>query len=310
MNVLYISLVILGGLLLLFFVGLFILFIHTYYSPRKGQNNDFRLTDRTKKYCDLNLVNFMIERTRNIPHEDVFIKSYDHHKLHARFYRNDNSNVVVIMMHGYRGTACRDFSGGAYDMISHHFNVLLCDQRAHSESKGHIITFGVREKRDVTSWINYAKKTFGEDKQIILVGISMGGASVLLASDLLKEGDKVIADCPYSTPREIIRETINRSFKRCHGFLYFLTNLSSIIFTGVNYNKDDANEHVKKSKAKFLIIHGDNDSLVPYQFSKRIYDDNQDKVCYELFEGAEHGLCYLKDKDRYQRVINTFLEQR
>ncbi len=309
-----IALSIIGGvivlLLLVLFVILFVLYNYTFYSPKKWQNNDFLLTEKTNELCDLDTVKFLITRLRNVPCEHVFISSFDKKKLHARLYRKEDSDTVVIMFHGYRGTACRDFSGGAYDMQELGFNVILADERAHGLSEGHTITFGAKEKLDARKWIDYARKEFGEDKRIILVGISMGGATVLLTSDYLKEGDLVIADCPYSTTKEILYNTTKQMVKFGTGFFYGLLNLSSIIFAHVNLNKDNADEHIKKTKAKILIIHGDSDTLVPHALSYRLKEKYPDKITYELFPGAEHGLCYLADNDRYKKVIKGFVSQK
>lgn len=297
------------GLLLLFFIFLFVVYWVGSHSPKKGQNNDFSLTSVTLRYASLETVYDLINTLLRVPYRDVYIKSFDGVRLHAREYLNTSSDTVCIMFHGYRGTACRDFSGGCKDMIDRGYNVILVDQRAHGLSKGHSITFGVKEKKDAKCWIEYAKKTFGEDKRIVLVGISMGGATVLLASDLLKEGDKVIADCPYSAPKEILSETMKNSAPISPKIMFPIANLASIIFAHVALGKDDANEHVKRSKAKILIIHGDTDSIVPHKYSLRVYENNKDKVRYELFEGAEHGISYIADKPRYQRIVNEFLNE-
>ena len=306
---LIISLSVIGGLILLTLGILYFVYYHTFYTPHKGQNNDFFLTAATDKFCDRKVVIEMITRLREYPYEDAWIKAFDKVKLHARIYRHD-SDTVCIMMHGYRGTCCRDFSGGAWDMIQKGFNVILIDERGHGESKGHSITFGVKEKRDAKSWLEYAKKEFGEDKRIVLVGISMGGATVLMASDLLKEGDKVIADCPYSTPKEIICETLQSTLKMNPKIFYPIANLSSIIFGHANLSKDDAEIHVRNSKAKILIIHGDSDTIVPHKYSLRIKEMNPDKVRYELFPGTEHGISYLADLERYRKVVNEFLDEK
>ncbi len=304
---LWILLGVIGGLILIFLIALFVVYHGTFYTPLKGQNNDFVFTAATEKYCDIEECKSMVKRLVEYPYEDAYITSFDKVKLHARIYRQ-NSDTVCIMFHGYRGTPCRDFSGGAYDMIKMGFNVILIDERGHMNSKGHSITFGVREKKDAKCWIEYAKKEFGEDKRIVLIGISMGGATVLLASDLLSEKDRVIADCPYTTPKEIISNTLEHTLHMNPKIFYPIANLTSIIYGHTNLNNDDANEHVKRSKAKILIIHGEDDSLVPYKLSKRVADENKDKVRYELFPGAEHGLSYIMDKKRYQSIVEDFLK--
>ena len=253
MDWLYITLGVIAGLVLIFLGILYFIYYNSFYSPHKGQNNDYFLTPKTLEYTTEDKIYPMIDKLKAIPFEEAYITSFDKKKLFARIYENKNSNKVVIMCHGYRGTAYRDFSGGAYDMITSGYNVILIDERAHGKSGGHSITFGVKEKRDLASWLEFAKKRFGEDKQTILVGISMGGATVLLASNLLKEGDKVIADCPYITPRSIISETLESTLKMNPKFFYPIANMASIIYGHANLSKDDASKSIKESKAKFLI---------------------------------------------------------
>ena len=53
---LWILLGVLGGLILLFFGALYFVYWNTFYSPHKGQNNDFVLTDATNKYCDKEVI--------------------------------------------------------------------------------------------------------------------------------------------------------------------------------------------------------------------------------------------------------------
>ena len=309
MVALYIVLGIIGGLFLLLFIFLLVVYWGSFYTPLKNQNDDYALTDSTLKYYDKDLIIGMIDKLKTIPCEDAYITSFDKLKLHARIYKNSASDTFCVMAHGYRGTPYRDFSGGAVDMIERGYNVILIDERGHGSSEGHSITFGVKEKQDVLSWIEYGKKIFGEDKRIILVGISMGAATVLMASDKVDERVKIIADCPYTTPKEIISETMKNHLHLSPRIFWPLTNLSSIIFGHTSLNKEDAKEHIKNSKAKILIIHGDSDTLVPHKFSLKAYEMYPDKIRYELFPGAEHGLSYLADKKRYQQVVDEFLKE-
>lgn len=308
MLALYISIGIILFLLIALFVILIVIYNITFYSPKKWQNNDYQLTTRTIEFCDTDVVNDMIKRVVEIPYKDVFIKSFDGKRLHAREYEDNNSNVICIMAHGYRGTGCRDFSGGAYDMINKGFNVILIDQRAHGLSKGHTITFGAKERKDIISWIEYGKKRFGQDKKILLVGISMGGATVLSASDYLSEGDLVIADCPYSQGSEILRDSLRR-LKFNAKIMYPFMFLSALLIAHFNPNKFDVNNNVSKSKAKILIIHGNKDTLVPMSHSERVYLSNKDKVTYVIINNAEHGLAYMEDQKKYQKSVDDFIKE-
>ncbi len=307
---LYIVLGIIGGLLLLFLLGLFVIYHGSFYTPHKNQNDDFALTPATEilgiNYDIIKLIQAILD----VPYVDAYIKSFDHKRLHARVYKNKKSKKVVIMCHGYRGTGIRDFSGAGKYIIDKGYNVILIDERGHGESKGHSITFGVREHKDVLSWVNYAYEEFGQDIELILMGISMGAASVLFAAEHLPKPAKIIADCPYSTPKEIINETIQTTLKLNPRIMFPIANLSLIIFGHTSLNQLDASKSVKNSKCKVMIIHGDKDTIVPHQFSERIYYENEDKVRYELFPNTDHGVSFVTDTKRYKRILDEFLEDK
>ena len=60
------------------------------------------------------------------------------------------------------------------------YNVLTPDWRAHGESGGELATYGIKEKDDVTSWINWLQSST-DSKKYYALGESYG-AAVLLQS--------------------------------------------------------------------------------------------------------------------------------
>jgi predicted alpha/beta-fold hydrolase len=138
-----------------------------------------------------------------IPCEDVTIHSFDGCRLHGRYYHVRDGAPLEILFHGYRSCAFRDCSGGHALSRKMGFNALVVDQRAHGNSDGVTITFGIKEHRDCLCWIEYANQRFGTDTPIILSGLSMGAATVLMATglELPENVTCVLADSPYSTPQ-------------------------------------------------------------------------------------------------------------
>ena len=135
-----------------------------------------------------------------VPCEEWRIRSFDGLKLVARYYHAADGAPLEIMMHGYRGSAIRDFCGGARLARELGRSVLLVDQRAHGKSQGRTIAFGILERRDCLSWIEEALRRQG-DVKVILSGVSMGAATVLMASELPlpENGACIVADCPFSS---------------------------------------------------------------------------------------------------------------
>ena len=302
---LIIALSIIGGLLIILFIGLFGLYMCSFYSPKKGQSDDYNLSAPLYEGMR-DQVKPLIDKISSIPYEDAYITSFDKLKLHARVYENKESKKVAVLCHGYRGTPYRDFSGGAVEVLNLGYNVVLIDERAHGQSQGHSITFGVRELKDAIDWVKYARNRFGEDIELVLIGISMGGNIVLTASDKIGKA-KIIADCPFSSPKIMLKQSV-KDLGLPVGIFYPLINLASIIFAHTNLNKVSAYDSIKNTTNEILIIHGDSDMVVPHFISEDLYKTYPDKIQYELFKGANHGMSYLVDKPRYQKIIRDFLD--
>ncbi len=287
----------------------YILYKRAFYSPIKGQNNEFNLAQGLNYQGVANKANECVAVMLKIPYEDLETKSKEGFKLHGYFYKSEGSNEYVIMFHGYRRTARRSFSGLTMDLLKEHKNVILVDFRGHGQSEGHKITLGKKEQYDVLSWINFAKEHFGEDIKITIVGVSMGAASVLMASDKINDDRvKIIADSPYISSKQIIKLII-RGKKKSVAIFYPLTLLSALIFCHT-YLKYDVTDYVRNSNNKILIIHSGYDRAVPYQESLRVEACNKEHVTVEIFEGIEHGLCYLKCTDEYRKIFFDFINNK
>ena len=298
---------ILAFLILFILIGSFIAFRLAYYNKNnKDITYDVLTGVGYDQYHDE-----MIELIRGsdvIPYEQVSVKSFDGLTLKARLYIVNEKAPVHIQFHGYRGQAVRDFSGGVRLPMESGHNVLLVDQRAHGNSEGHVITFGVKERKDVLTWVNYVVDRFGIDTKIALEGISMGAATVLMASNLDMPNVKAIfADCPYSSPKEITLK-VSKEMGLPTFLAYPLLWIGGIIYAHFNLNSESASKSVKDSKYPILIIHGQADRFVPIEMSRKLKAINPN-IELEEFDGAAHGMSYLVDMDRYKRLVKTFMDK-
>jgi len=250
-----------------------------------------------------------IERLLSIPCEEVDITSpIGSVRLHGRIYRGDPTAPVEIMCHGYRSVPFRDFSGGALEAIDRGYNVILIDQRAHGGSGGKEITYGIRERYDLVAWAYYAADEFpGCD--IILLGISMGGATVVAASELeMPESVRcIISDCPYARLKDILISTAGKmGFPKC---VYPLIDLAARIFGGIVISEGDFTLSARNTRLPILIIHGEDDGFVPAYMSEELYLANPDMIRRVTFPGAHHGTSYLTDRDRYMGEVDAFVAE-
>ena len=240
--------------------------------------------------------------------EFVTIQSHDGLTLSARYYHTAVGAPLDIGFHGYRSSCMTDFSGGSELSINLGHNVLLVDQRAHGKSEGRTITFGIKERRDVLSWIDYALDRFGSDVKITLYGVSMGAATVLMASGLdLPENVKgIIADCPYSSPRDIICKVAGQ-MGLPKWLAWPFVKLGAKVYGGFDVDEMDAARAVKDAKVPILIIHGESDGFVPCEMSD-IVAENPEFVTRHTFPGADHGISYLVDGERYKKLVTEYMQ--
>ena len=281
----------------------------TFYSSKKRKVSPIM----PKSERDRELVENMAvttEQLRKEVYEPVYIKSKDGTTLFARYYHVKDGAPLYIEFHGYRGEACRDFAGGDLIFKTFGHNTLLVDQRAHGKSGGTSISFGVNERFDCLAWVKYACERFGEIP-IFLVGISMGGATVLMASDLDLPSNVrgIIADCPYSSPKEIICKVCKVELKLVPWIIYPFIKLGAIIFGGFNPNESSAIKSVKSTKIPILLIHGKGDSFVPCEMSQKIYESCQGEKYIYTVDDAEHGMAFLYDMSTYEHTIKDFVDK-
>ncbi|MCQ2552709.1 MAG: alpha/beta fold hydrolase [Clostridia bacterium] len=283
---------------------------YVFYTPNSVQNDDFHLSEIKQMSEMKEELLAMIENSRNLEYEPVSIKSRDGLILNGRFYKGKDDAPLMIGAHGYRGTPIRDFSGGINYYLGQGYNVLLIEQRGHCSSEGHTITFGVKERYDVLAWANYAVERFGTHKKIVLSGISMGAATVLMASALNLPSNVcgIIADCPYTTPASIIAK-VCQDMKLPAKALMPAIQEAAMVYGHFSVNAADSSKAVKKAKVPVLLIHGEDDTFVPCDMSREIAEAAPDIVELHTFPGADHGLSFVVDRPRYEEIVSEFINR-
>lgn len=244
------------------------------------------------------------------PYEEVCITSHDGLTLYGKYYHICDGAPLGIAFHGYRSSGMTDFAGGSEFCFEMEHNLLLVDQRAHGKSQGNSITFGILERRDCLNWVNYAVTRFGPDVQILLYGVSMGAATVLMASELpLPVNVKgIIADCPYSSPWGIIKKVCKDVGYPPNLSFPFIV-LGARLFGRFNLLETTAAKAVANTNTPILIIHGESDGFVPCEMSEEVYHARADMVVRHTFPEADHGISYLVDTPRYKKVAAEFIEK-
>ncbi len=245
--------------------------------------------------------------------EDRYITSEDGLTLHGHFVGNpDADGKYAIICHGYTGNAT-NMSAYAKKLYDSGFSVLCPNARAHGKSEGELIGMGYLERRDIIGWINEIVKN-DPSAQILLFGVSMGGATVLFTSgeaDLPANVRAVVSDCAFTS----VYEEIGNVMRRYASFLpsFPIVDSGSVVceLTG-GYSFRDAScvLAVKKSITPTLFIHGSKDTFVPFYMLDVLYENAGCEKEKLVIDDAAHANSCKTDPDLYWNTIKKFVENK
>lgn len=236
--------------------------------------------------------------------------SYDGKKLYGRFIPCENAKGTILFFHGYRSHWQVDFSASLqfYHKLGYH--MLLVDQRAHGQSEGRVITFGIKERLDVLSWVTYLSLMLGEEHPMFLSGLSMGATTVLMAADMEFPANVrgILADCGFTSPGAIIRYLAEEKYHLPGRLTTLFLNLYTNLLAGFGLDEWTTADALQKTALPVLLSHGEADHFVPCRMSQEAFDACAGEKQLERYAGAGHGVSYLSDTPRYQAALRAFLE--
>ncbi len=296
------------GIIILFLLLVMYFFSVAFVKHNIGNTDDLNdsLNKPLQKYRDI--VKHGMNYIESADYKWVETVSFDGLRLKARYFDNGSENTILLF-HGYRSSAKRDFSCAVEMYSDFGLNVLLCDQRSHGESQGRLITFGVKESRDVVSWIEFVTENYNPEK-LLLGGISMGATTVILACghNLPKSVKAVVADCGFTSPSDIMKKVAKQSFKINAGFFLPFLDMACRIIGKFSFIDVSIEKTLKKSSIPVLFIHGTSDGFVPCEMSERGYKSAPEGSELLLVPEADHGLSFLVDSAKVKGAVGEFLK--
>ncbi len=234
-------------------------------------------------------------------------------KINGKLYMKEDAPgkmPLIIMCHGlgarmaWAEDYCRTFASRGWAAYSFDFR----GGSEESSSDGSTFDMSIMTELDDVSLIieKLLKERFVDRKNIFLVGESQGGQVAALAA---AKDKKDIRGLVLFYPAFSIQDDIHKKFSRERD----LPDSTSFGFItiGKTYFKDvwrlDPFKKIGKYKGPVLILHGDEDAIVPYHYSEKALVTYQDAFL-EKFEGAGHGFSG-EDKTKAIRLTAEFIDR-
>jgi fermentation-respiration switch protein FrsA (DUF1100 family) len=244
------------------------------------------------------------ERIHAMKLKKITMRSRDGLTLAAHWYPAENACRTIVLVHGWRSAWDRDFAGITDYLHDGGANLLFIEQRAHGESEGAYIAFGLLERFDVEDWVKKLPEFSDPTLPVYLFGVSMGASTVLMASalPLPPSVQGIVADCGYTSPSAIIRNTVVRNTV-LPAFAEKGAGLRMRLHTGFDYDAYSTLDAVRRSHIPMLFVHGDADTFVPVSMSYQNYAACCAPKSLLIVHGARHAMSYIVDPDAYRRKV-------
>uniref|UniRef100_A0A672R0U7 Lysophosphatidylserine lipase ABHD12 n=1 Tax=Sinocyclocheilus grahami TaxID=75366 RepID=A0A672R0U7_SINGR len=181
-----------------------------------------------------------------------------------------SSHPVILYLHGNAGTRGGDHRVQLYKVLSSlGYHVVTFDYRGWGDSEGSPSEKGMTS--DALFLYQWIKQRIGQ-KPLYIWGHSLGtGVATNLVRRLCDRGtppDALILESPFTNIREEAKShPFSMVYRYLPGFDWFF--LDSITANDIRFASDENVNHIS---CPVLILHAEDDTVVPFQLGKKLYD--------------------------------------
>ncbi|MFQ5850203.1 MAG: alpha/beta hydrolase [Candidatus Binatia bacterium] len=225
-----------------------------------------------------------------LPYEDVYLTTEDGVRLNGWFIPSLEGDMTLLWFHGNAGNISHrlDNIRLLHDKVKIH--IFIVDYRGYGRSEGSISEEGTY--RDARATLQYLRSTKGLDpKKIVFYGRSLGaGVAVDLA--IREESLALIIETPFASVREMAK------------VLFPFLPIGPFLRT-----RYDILDKIKRVRVPLLVIHGDQDDVVPYAQGKRVFEAAPEPKEFYTIPGAHHNDTFIVGGDPYFAALKGFIDR-
>ncbi|MBR5613393.1 MAG: alpha/beta hydrolase, partial [Bacteroidaceae bacterium] len=221
------------------------------------------------------------------------------------------TSKTAVIVHGYTDNAIRMMMIGYLYNRSLGYNILLPDLRNSGLSGGEAFQMGWFDRKDVLQWMDVAHHIYGDSTQMVVHGISMGGATTMMVSgeELPDYVKCFVDDCGYTSVWDQFKKELKEDFGLPAFPLMHTTSLLCDWVYDWNFREASALEQVKKCHLPMLFIHGEKDEYVPTRMVYELYNAKTEPKELWVVPNADHATSYKLNKEIYTQKVKQFIDK-
>ena len=233
-------------------------------------------------------------------------------KISGWFFNYHINRPVVIIVHGiFPNGKCKPESNLiASLLLKNKINVLTIDLRnyGNSSTSSKYENLGLSEYKDVLGAIDFLNNKGFNKSQIGLLGISLGGSSVIFAAEKDPAIKAIWLDSTLAEFKMILKDEISR-YGLMHDFGPAVS-LAGKILTGIDPTKLSPAFSLTKNQ-NYFFVHGDKDLRVlkhHFDYFQKYSKNNNIPATFWLVEGSYHVDAMYKYPKEYGLKMRNFFE--
>jgi fermentation-respiration switch protein FrsA (DUF1100 family) len=225
---------------------------------------------------------------RALPVQDVWLTASDGVKLHAWWIPHEKAKFTFLAFHGNASNIAN--RAPIYEFLrSTPANVFALEYRGYGRSEGKPSEAGVY--RDAEGAYEYLVNTKNIDPKVIVSFGQSLGTTVATHVAARRQVAGVVLEAPFPSAARVARKVF-----------WFLPGVSFLI-----HGQFDTQAWLRGIHAPLLIVHCDQDPVIPFQFGQEVYDAALPPKTFLQINGYCHEESSLIAPTRYRAALLEFL---
>ncbi len=238
--------------------------------------------------------------------EEVRYETKDGSRLYAWWIADNPDAPTLILVHGW-GKSVGRLIPYIKNLYGNGFNILAFDARNHGSSDGNGISSLLTFAEDIVAGIRFVTER-NRNRDIFLLGMSIGGAAAVYAAARAPEIKKVVTVGAPTNPAEVMGYQLKKKHIPYFPFIWLLFEIIQLKI-GVRFSELATVNNIGKAEAEFLIIHGAVDKVVPVDHGRRICERSRPGKA-ELWVVPDGGHSNCHHKPGFWEKVKRFLNER
>jgi pimeloyl-ACP methyl ester carboxylesterase len=226
--------------------------------------------------------------------KEVWFPASNGKKLHGLYVFQHQDAPTVIFVHGW-GKNAGTMTVYLKNLCCRGYNMLAIDARSHGLSDADGYSSMLKFAEDIVSAVDFIL-SLPEliNKDIYLLGLSIGGGASLYAASHDNRIKKVVTVGAFANPADIMKREIKARHIPYFPFIFLFFKLVEL-YIGAKLDDIAPVNNIFKSKAKIFIIHGKKDSVVPFEQAEKL-KKAAGKADIKMWgiENRGHSNCHLE----------------